>query len=201
MISVLSIAINVIDAIFGIIGLLMIVRLLLQVFKVQPNNALLKFLRTVTDPILNLTNKWLGIPTYRYSLPTVQSEMLSIIAALIVVWAGRTVLVWILTLVGSIPIWALDPIGNLYNILTTLLSLVFELYMLAIFVRILFGWLRVSAYSKVMSFLHKITEPVLSPIRKIVPSFSGLDISPVLAYFLLQFLRTIVFSFLAWIFL
>lgn len=200
MLAVINIVITVIDVVFGTLGLIMIIRLLLQVFKVQRDNAFLKVLRTVTDPILNITNKWLGIPTYRYSLPSLQSEAISIIGALIVIWAGRTVLVWTLNLVTLIPVWLLNPVQYLYDMLTTLLRLVFELYFLALYVRILLSWLRISAYGKVTGFLYKITEPVLAPIRQVIPSFAGIDISPIVAVLILQFLRNVLFNFLSWIF-
>lgn len=200
MLSVMSIITTVIDAVLGIIGLLLILRLLLRIFKVPYDQPVLKLLRTVTDPILKVTNKWLGIPTYQYSLPSLQSELASIIAALIVIWAGRTLLVSIFRLVTLIPIWIMNPLPNLYAILSFFLNLIFELYSLALYVRVLLSWVRVSAYGKVTSFLYKITEPLLAPIRQIMPSFGGIDFSPIIAVLILQFLQRVMLNFLVWIF-
>ena len=41
-------------------------------------------------------------------------------------------------------------------------------------------------------FLYQITEPVLRPIRRIVPSFGGIDISPLIAALLIGFLRILI---------
>jgi YggT family protein len=41
-------------------------------------------------------------------------------------------------------------------------------------------------------FLYRITEPVLRPIRSVVPSFGGIDISPVLVIFIILFLENVI---------
>jgi YggT family protein len=43
-------------------------------------------------------------------------------------------------------------------------------------------------------FLYQVTEPVLRPIRRIIPSFGGIDISPLVAALLLGFLRILILS-------
>ncbi len=37
-------------------------------------------------------------------------------------------------------------------------------------------------------FLHRVTEPMLRPIRKVIPSFGNIDLSPLVAILLLQFI-------------
>lgn len=44
-------------------------------------------------------------------------------------------------------------------------------------------------------FLHRITEPVLRPIRRIIPNLGGIDISPIILILLLFFLRDLVFQY------
>ena len=46
------------------------------------------------------------------------------------------------------------------------------------------------------NFLYRITEPPLRPIRKIIPSFGGLDISPIVLILLLIFLKNLLFEYL-----
>lgn len=43
--------------------------------------------------------------------------------------------------------------------------------------------------SKVMYALYQITEPVLKPIRKFMPELGGLDLSPIIVFLLIQFIR------------
>ncbi len=46
-------------------------------------------------------------------------------------------------------------------------------------------------------FLHRITEPALRPIRNVLPSLGGIDISPVILILLLYFVRDLLFELLA----
>ncbi|MDF2365874.1 YggT family protein [Sneathiella sp.] len=49
--------------------------------------------------------------------------------------------------------------------------------------------------STVGNFLYRITEPPLRPIRKIIPTMGGLDVSPVVLILLLIFLRNLLFEY------
>ncbi|MBO0332100.1 YggT family protein [Sneathiella sp. CAU 1612] len=49
--------------------------------------------------------------------------------------------------------------------------------------------------STVGNFLYRITEPPLRPIRRIIPTMGGLDISPVVLILLLIFLRNLLFEY------
>lgn len=72
---------------------------------------------------------------------------------------------------------------------------VFRLYYLALFARIILSWFPVSPGSplaSVFSFLYAITEPVLGPIRRMIPPMGmggmGLDLSPIIVIFGMQIL-------------
>lgn len=189
--------IRVLDIIFGVAGLILILRIVLQLFNVSPQNPVMRFLTLITDPVLDLVSKILGIPTYRrYDLSTIGA----LAAALIMIWVGRTLIVWVLQFILYIPGWVRNPLGNIYAILVFILSLVFELYSMALLTRILFEWIRIPYSSRVMRFLWDITEPLLAPLRRALPSFGGLDFSPLIAFFLLNLLERLVFTMLGWIF-
>ncbi|MBL4907812.1 MAG: YggT family protein [Sneathiella sp.] len=49
--------------------------------------------------------------------------------------------------------------------------------------------------SSVGQFLYKITEPVLRPVRKIIPAFGGIDISPIVLILLLFLIRNLMFEY------
>ena len=67
---------------------------------------------------------------------------------------------------------------------------------IAIFARIIFSWLPLDRDSRwvmnVCRLLHEITEPILAPIRRIVPSVGGLDLSPMIALIVIQMVRVIL---------
>jgi YggT family protein len=51
--------------------------------------------------------------------------------------------------------------------------------------------------STVSQFLYRITEPVLRPLRKVIPSIGGLDITPIVLVLLLYFVRDLMWEYLA----
>lgn len=58
-------------------------------------------------------------------------------------------------------------------------------YSLLIFIRIIFSWVMVSYSNRVMRFLVNTTEPLLGPLRRIVPPVGTFDISPIVAFIIL----------------
>lgn len=73
-----------------------------------------------------------------------------------------------------------------------LLDTLFNLYILAVIIRVVLSWVNVDSYHPVVQFLIKITEPVLSRIRKVVPPISGIDLSPMILIFALYILRNLL---------
>ncbi len=74
-----------------------------------------------------------------------------------------------------------------------------QLYLIAIFARIVVSWFPVqpgSTFASVVSFLYAITEPVLGPLRRAVPAVRmggmGLDLSPIIVVFGLQILLRLI---------
>jgi len=58
------------------------------------------------------------------------------------------------------------------------------------------SWVSPDPFNPIVQFLEKSTEPILYPIRKILPfSFrSGIDISPIIAFLAIMFLRSFLVS-------
>jgi YggT family protein len=56
----------------------------------------------------------------------------------------------------------------------------------AIIIRAVLSWLPINPYNPALMVLHQITEPILSPLRRIVPRLGMLDITPVVAIIILQ---------------
>jgi len=78
------------------------------------------------------------------------------------------------------------------NILLRLVDLVFTLYTLAFIARALLSWFRISYYHPVARFLIQITEPVLAPLRRFIPPMGGLDVTPMVALFILWFVEQLL---------
>jgi len=68
-----------------------------------------------------------------------------------------------------------------------------DLYMLVVIIRVALTWFEINSQSPIIRFMADITDPVLSRIRNVIPSFSGLDFSPVILILALMLLKNILF--------
>ena len=88
----------------------------------------------------------------------------------------------------------------LYNLIDT----VIRIYIWLLIASVVLSWLvsfnvintRNRFVYVIGDFLHRLTEPVLRPIRNLLPNMGGLDISPIVLILALYFLRDLAFEFL-----
>lgn len=80
-------------------------------------------------------------------------------------------------------------LGNLLSALAQLLQMVFQIYTLILIARVLITWVNPDPFNPVVQFLARVTDPVLEPLRKVIPSIGPFDISPIVALLLLQALQ------------
>ena len=72
-------------------------------------------------------------------------------------------------------------LANLVNALANLVSLVLTVYLWIIIARALLSWVNPDPFNPIVRFLHRVTEPVLRPIRHRLPTVAmGLDLSPLI---------------------
>lgn len=83
--------------------------------------------------------------------------------------------------------------------MTTLLCRLVQLYLIIMFGRVILSWFPIapgSAMASVYSFLYAVTEPVLGPIRRLIPPMGmggmGLDLSPIIVFFGLTILSGVI---------
>jgi len=87
----------------------------------------------------------------------------------------------------------MNPSGALIYLISTLT----DLYVTAILLRLLLQWVRADYYNPLSQFLVKVTNPVLVPARRLVPSIGKLDTAAVLVMLLLELLQLVVISLLS----
>ena len=68
-----------------------------------------------------------------------------------------------------------------------------ELYSYVVIGSVIISWINLPRTHPAVQFFDKATEPVLKPIREILPPMGGLDFSPWVLLFLLQFLRRLAY--------
>lgn len=79
--------------------------------------------------------------------------------------------------------------GNVLQGAATVLDTVLWLYMWVIIARALISWVNPDPWNPIVQFLERVTEPVLSPIRRWVGLRMGIDLSPIIAILIISFLQ------------
>lgn len=79
--------------------------------------------------------------------------------------------------------------GNMLHGIATILDTVLWLYMWIIIARALISWVNPDPWNPIVQFLERVTEPVLSPIRRWVGWRMGIDLSPIIAILIITFLQ------------
>ncbi len=78
----------------------------------------------------------------------------------------------------------LDVINYLFHIIITF-------YIYVVIIRLLLGLTRADFYNPFSQFILTITNPVLTPLRKLIPSIGGVDTSAILLIFVLKFIELV----------
>ncbi|VAW64996.1 Cell division integral membrane protein, YggT and half-length relatives [hydrothermal vent metagenome] len=78
------------------------------------------------------------------------------------------------------------------NPLVFLINILFQLYATALLIRLLLQWVRADFYNPVSQFIIKITDPVVKPLRRIIPGYAGIDIATLLLALLVMIIKTIM---------
>ena len=73
--------------------------------------------------------------------------------------------------------------------LIQVLGAILDLYAFILIARALISWVSPGSRNKIVQFLYQITEPVLAPVRQVVPPIGGLDLSLVVVLIVIQVLR------------
>ena len=81
-----------------------------------------------------------------------------------------------------------------------LILLLIQIYIWLLIAQAILSWLLafgvVNRYNRgvavIGDFLYRITEPALRPIRRFLPNFGGIDISPIILILILYFIRALI---------
>jgi YggT family protein len=78
------------------------------------------------------------------------------------------------------------------GIFRLIVSWLFDFVRIAILVRVISSWLPISPYSRWVRWSYTVSEPILRPLRQVIPSLGMIDITPIIAYFLIGFIQSAV---------
>jgi YggT family protein len=74
----------------------------------------------------------------------------------------------------------------------SLLHLAIDAYTIILFVSVILSWFHLDQDHPLVRITAALTEPVLRPVRKVLPAVSGIDLSPLLVFMLLRVLRRVL---------
>jgi len=171
--------------VFTLVGIIAFVTLgdwLVRTRRINPFHPLARGFRQSVDPLLAPIERRVvragGLPS--------SAPLWALVAAVIVGILLVTVVDFVLGAVANAWFAAASGPGGLFVLLV---RMTFGLLELALIVRVVVSWLPISPYSPWVRWSFSLTEPILRPLRAIVPSVGMFDITPIVAYFLLEILQ------------
>jgi YggT family protein len=163
---VLGILQLIVNTAASVLGGVLLLRFWMQAIRVRPPAAVGQFTFTLTD--------WLVRPMRRLVPGIGGYDWASLISAFLVVLLANS----ILFLAG----WSGEAIflGALFRFLTWIIYG----FMALLIIEAVFSW--INPHAPLAPFVHALNDPLLRPIRRVIPPIGGIDLSVLVALILLQ---------------
>ena len=166
-----------VDTAFGLYIIAVLLRFVLQASGGSFYNPIAQFLVRITDPVLRPMR--MVIPRWG------QFDMAAVVVMLILAFLNIEavlLLIGIEARIGSIIVWSLFKV----------VALGCNLYFFSILVQAILSWFSPGMHSQASVILWDINEPLLRPVRQILPPLGGLDLSPLVVLIVLQVVNTLI---------
>lgn len=157
---------------------------LVRTRKLNPFGAVARFFRRFVDPLM--------APVERRIVRSGGQPSAAPWWTLVVIVVGGILLIALLNVVGGLfgeVAFGLSSPGRLGVLL---ISWGLALLRIALIVRVVSSWIQISPYSKWIRWSFVLTEWMLAPLRRVVPTIGPVDITPLIAYFLLVLLGSVI---------
>jgi YggT family protein len=158
---------------------------LVRTRRVGPFSAVARFFRKYVDPLLAPVERRVvragGMPA---SAPW---------WALAAVVVGGILLLALVDFIGGLVADASRGFaGGPAGIVRLIVFWGFALLQIAIMVRVIASWLPVNQYSPWLRWSYTLSEPILRPLRNVIPTIASIDITPIVAFFGIGILESLV---------
>jgi YggT family protein len=161
-----------IDMLLGLLLLIVVLRFMLQWVRADFRNPIGQFIISFTNPILT---------PLRRVVPSIGNIDF---ACAVLAFSIALVKFWLITVLSGLS-FALP--GLLLFTLADLLKLVVYVFMGAVLIRIIVSWIAPQgSYNPLMSAIYSLSEPVMAPARRLIPSLGGMDLSPIAVFIFLN---------------
>jgi YggT family protein len=160
-----------IQTLFGLYILVVLLRFLLQLVRADFYNPISQFIVKATQPPLG---------PMRRLIPGFGGVD---IASLVLMVVLQCVEIWLLLGIHG---KSAAAAGILILAVAELLKLTIYLFFFSIIVQVVLSWVNPHARNSITALIFRLNEPVLRPARRLLPPFSGIDLSPLLVLVTLQ---------------
>lgn len=183
--STYAIAVAVIrSALFWIAIVVAVVALLdwaVRTRRINPFGPVARFCRRFVDPLM--------VPIERRIVRAGGQPASAPWWALVFVVVGGLVFLWLLEFLGGMLASVMFGMQSPAGMLRLLLAGVFALLRIALMVRVIASWFSMSPYSRWIHWSYVLTEWMLAPLRRVLPTFGPIDVSPLVAFFLISLIQ------------
>lgn len=152
--------------------------------RINPFNRVARFFRSRIEPLMAPVER---VVVRRGGLPA-QAPWWALGAIVV----GGIILLSLLQLLGGLLADVMFATREPGRLGVVLLSWAFSLLRLALLVRVLSSWLPVSPYSKWIRWSYVLTEWMIAPLQRVVPRLGMIDITPIVAWFLLTLIEGLI---------
>ncbi len=183
MIGLNTAAVYILQTIGSLYLLIVLLRFILQLVRADFYNPLSQFNVRATHPLLKPLRK---------VIPSVAGlDLASLVLAILV---QLVLMALILMLLG----YGLEnPLQLLVWSIIGVTALFLKVFFFALIISVILSWVAQGSHNPTAMLINQICEPLLSPIRRILPSMGGLDLSPIVAFLLLNLIDMLVIRNLA----
>jgi YggT family protein len=179
----------VINTLFDLYILLVLLRFLLQMLRADFYNPVSQFIVKLTTYPLRML---------RRVIPSVGGQDTAAIVLCLVLIYGKFLLLRLLSIpavqIGGVmaPLTGVSYAGLLVFCIADLIALILTVFLVAVIIQVILSWINPGQYNPVIGLVHKLSDPVLKPIRKLIPALGGLDLSPLFATLLLLVAKMLI---------
>ncbi|MBS3805168.1 MAG: YggT family protein [Oleiphilaceae bacterium] len=159
---------------------IVLLRFLLQLAKADFYNPISQFVVKATNPPLRILRK--VIP----SLGPVDGA--SLVLAILVQMVAFLLILTALT--QGLP--GINPLTLLTWSVITVLGLIVKIYFWSVIAVVVVSWIAPGSQHPAIQLIAQITEPVMRPVRKVMPSLGGLDLSPIVVFLILNVISVMI---------
>ena len=178
MIGLSTAAVYILQTIGSLYLLIVLLRFILQLVRADFYNPLSQFIVRATHPLLKPLRK---------IIPSLAGlDLASLVLAILV---QLVLMALVLMLMG----YGLDnPLQLLIWSIIGVTALFIKVFFFALIISVILSWVAQGSHNPAAELINQICEPLLVPIRRILPSLGGLDLSPIVAFLILNLIDMLV---------